>query len=388
MTGTDEKIPVVFISYSHDSKEHKRWVAEFASKLMENGIDVILDQWDLGLGDDVPKFMEASFSRADHVLMICSETYVRKADDGRGGVGYEAMIVTGEIVKNLGTSKFIPIIRQSPGSVTLPKSLSTRHYVNLNEEKDFDEGFARLLHRLHNIPEVRKPPLGKSLFSIMRDLQPTKESNVSPETMPLAPYEDTGDVYRGALSFARSSDLVGWRKLIRAAKKSLLIDLADWRAKYENAPLPDESQLVHAGIEGVDAFGPLISIALAGVESGRDNFTNQIALVDEILFPMGWNPAGRAHVVYMPELAVYVYQGLHGAMCLQTGQLPLALGLASTNVENRNRSEAFILWEGSNLIGWPESLGRKATVAWDVLATLPQNCDGSMNLSGAMRNSK
>ena len=80
---------------------------------------------------------------------------------GRGGVGYEAMIVTGEIVKNLGTSKFIPIIRQSPGSVTLPKSLSTRHYVNLNEEKDFDEGFARLLHRLHNIPAVLRFSLGK-----------------------------------------------------------------------------------------------------------------------------------------------------------------------------------------------------------------------------------
>ena len=44
--------------------------------------------------------------------MVCTETYVKKADEGKGGVGYEAMIVTGELVKNLGTSKFIPIVKQ------------------------------------------------------------------------------------------------------------------------------------------------------------------------------------------------------------------------------------------------------------------------------------
>jgi len=65
-----------------------------------------------GLGDDVPKFMEKSVSSSDRVLMICTEPYVRKADDGVGGVGYEAMVVTGELVKNIGTSKFIPVIRQ------------------------------------------------------------------------------------------------------------------------------------------------------------------------------------------------------------------------------------------------------------------------------------
>jgi hypothetical protein len=30
--------------------------------------------------------------------MICIGPYVRKADDSEGGVGYEAMIVTGELV--------------------------------------------------------------------------------------------------------------------------------------------------------------------------------------------------------------------------------------------------------------------------------------------------
>ena len=55
-----------------------------ATKLMGNGMDVNLDQWDLGLGDDAPKFMEKSVTEADRVLMICTETYVHRANEGSG----------------------------------------------------------------------------------------------------------------------------------------------------------------------------------------------------------------------------------------------------------------------------------------------------------------
>jgi TIR domain len=78
--------PVVLVSYSHDSPEHKRWVGELAAKLVKKGVDVILDQWDTGPGDDLPKFMEKAVGRADRVLMICSDAYVQKADDGKGAL--------------------------------------------------------------------------------------------------------------------------------------------------------------------------------------------------------------------------------------------------------------------------------------------------------------
>jgi hypothetical protein len=52
-----ENIPKVFISYSHDSPQHKTWVAEFAAKLVDKGIDVTFDRWDLRRGGDVPKYM-------------------------------------------------------------------------------------------------------------------------------------------------------------------------------------------------------------------------------------------------------------------------------------------------------------------------------------------
>ena len=105
--------PKVFISYSHDSPEHKQWVSELGAKLRHNGVDTILDQWDLGLGDDRTLFMERGVKESDRVLVICTDSYVSKANAGIGGVGYERMIVTAQLVQDLGTNKFIPIIRQA-----------------------------------------------------------------------------------------------------------------------------------------------------------------------------------------------------------------------------------------------------------------------------------
>ena len=118
MPSESADAPVVFISYSHDSREHKQWVAKFAEALLDKHVQVIFDQWDLEPGDDVSKFMERAVKAADRVLMICSEPYVRKANDGKGGVGYEAMIVTGELVRDLGTRKFVP-----PRHTTIKKRL-------------------------------------------------------------------------------------------------------------------------------------------------------------------------------------------------------------------------------------------------------------------------
>ena len=50
--------PKVFISYSWDSESHKEWVKRLTDSLIENGVDAHLDQYDLDLGDRLPKYME------------------------------------------------------------------------------------------------------------------------------------------------------------------------------------------------------------------------------------------------------------------------------------------------------------------------------------------
>jgi len=156
--------PKVFISYSHDSEAHKRWVIHLATKLRENGIDASLDQWDLKPGKDLIKFMEEGINSSDRVLVICTDNYVKKANGGVGGVGYEKMILTGELAQNLGTDKFIPLVRSKGGSPSIPKFLGTRLYIDFSDESIFEEQFLFLLRELHKEPLLKKPNLGLNPF--------------------------------------------------------------------------------------------------------------------------------------------------------------------------------------------------------------------------------
>ncbi|PYX41594.1 MAG: hypothetical protein DMG83_23505 [Acidobacteria bacterium] len=103
--------PKVFVSYSHDSDLHKDWVLKLATRLVANGVDVLLDQWDLTLGSDLPRFIESGLTTSDRVLAICTSQYVEKANAGLGGVGYEKMILTDQLMRNINSDRIIPAIR-------------------------------------------------------------------------------------------------------------------------------------------------------------------------------------------------------------------------------------------------------------------------------------
>ena len=79
------RAPKVFISYSHDSLQHKDWALRLATSMRAHGIDAVLDQWDLVPGQDLAAFMTTGIRTADRVVMICSEAYVAKAEAGSGG---------------------------------------------------------------------------------------------------------------------------------------------------------------------------------------------------------------------------------------------------------------------------------------------------------------
>ena len=153
--------PKVFISYSHDSAAHKQWVLELGTKLRHKGIDVVLDRWDLTPGDNFTQFMEVGVRDRDWVLVICTNNYVRKANNREGGVGYEVQIVTAQLVENLGIDKFIPIIRQASGQEKMPTFLGGRVYIDFTDDSQFNEKFNDLLYKLYEVPVEKKPPLGE-----------------------------------------------------------------------------------------------------------------------------------------------------------------------------------------------------------------------------------
>jgi hypothetical protein len=126
--------PKVFVSYSHDSEVHKDWVLTLATRLVANGVDVVLDQWDLNLGGDLPHFMETRLVGANRVLAICTDNYVEKANAGRGGVGYEKMILTAQIMQNIASERIIPVVRANAAPHTVPTFLSTKLYIDFRDD--------------------------------------------------------------------------------------------------------------------------------------------------------------------------------------------------------------------------------------------------------------
>jgi hypothetical protein len=158
-------VPLAFISYSHDSEQHKAWVLQLATDLRSNGVDATLDQWDLSPGQDMAAFMQSGITESDRVLMVCSAAYVSKADGGLGGVGYERLVITGELVANIDTKKFLPILRDNPSAQKTPAYLGPRRYIDFTRDVEYQSRLEELLRELHTSPATSKPPLGPNPFS-------------------------------------------------------------------------------------------------------------------------------------------------------------------------------------------------------------------------------
>jgi hypothetical protein len=366
--------PIAFISYSHDSSDHKQWVAEFASKLRHNGVDAILDQWAVGPGDDIARFMEDGVTRADRVIVICTDGYIRKADAGEGGVGFEKMIVTAELVQDLGTNKFIPVIRNVSCKRKTPKFLGTRFYVDQSGTGDSDEQFEILLRELHKTPATQKPPLGKNPFARLpsgAEARPPNGQPVTPVAIPSELISPEG-AYSTAVEIARQNDLLGWRQLVKQIRPPVYALLSDWRCTYEKTPPKDVDGLKVAVDDAVQRTASLMVIGLAGVESGRDAFVDQRSLLDDLLSISGWNPSGYKTLVSLPSTLAYVYQALHGTMALITGQPQVALRMANTELVHEHTDKMEPLWQRYEVVGWPETLGGTCSKAWDYLYKAPE----------------
>lgn len=216
-------IPKAFISYSHDFQDHKKWVLDLATRLRNNGIDAILDQWDLKPGDDLPRFMEQGLIAADRVLMVCTDKYVEKANAGAGGVGYEKMIVTADLLKTIDSNKVIPLIRQS-GSHNVPTFLRSKLFLDFSRPDQFEFSFDELIRTLHNAPLYEKPIIANNPFTPVTETPPNRTGDGVLVVMKLvvAKFE------------SQSTDYINYGSLVRHAPMSrIMFDLYIEEAKSE-----------------------------------------------------------------------------------------------------------------------------------------------------------
>jgi hypothetical protein len=175
--------PKVFISYSWSSDDYEQWVIDLAKRLESNGVEVVIDKWDLAEGQDKYVFMEqmAMAEDIDKVLMLCDEKYQKKADERSGGVGDETQIISSKIYGDVKQGKFIPIVteRDQDGQYFLPHYLSSRIYIDLSSIDCFEDGYEQLLRSIYNVPQYQRPARGKMpSFLIEREVDHYKTSAI------------------------------------------------------------------------------------------------------------------------------------------------------------------------------------------------------------------
>ena len=157
--------PKIFISYSWSSPSHQSWVIQLATELVESGIDVILDKWDLKIGQESIAFMESMVtdSSINKVLIISDSTYADKADGRSGGVGTETQIISKHIYQQVDEERFIAVIaeKDESGRACLPTFYNSRIYIDLSQAESYSENFEALVRCIYDKPQFLKPSLGK-----------------------------------------------------------------------------------------------------------------------------------------------------------------------------------------------------------------------------------
>ncbi|HUT86124.1 MAG TPA: SEFIR domain-containing protein [Elusimicrobiales bacterium] len=157
--------PKVFISYSWTSEAHRDHIRLYAERLRGDGVDVILDQWDLSEGQDKNVFMETMVTDISitHVIIFSDKTYSQKADKRKAGVGTESQIISKKIYEEIGQKKFIPVVcqKQDNDEPFLPTFLESRIWIDFSTQEKVNNNWERLLRALYGKPIYEKPALGK-----------------------------------------------------------------------------------------------------------------------------------------------------------------------------------------------------------------------------------
>ncbi len=265
--------PKVFISYSWSNQQHKDRVREWAEHLITDGVQVVMDVFDLKEGDDKYAYMERMVNddSVTHVLLFCDGHYAEKADKQKGssGVGTESQIISSELYSQIQQSKFIPIFCEfkADGNPCVPVFLKTRFGIDFSTFEKANENWEQLVRLLYGKPLYIKPELGKPPAYITNNAPtPISPITVKFETLKVALLADRKgiSIYRDDFLSAcyETADQLRVRQqpdentfpdqVVETCTKLKLVRnaLVDWvRLEGSIVPAHDYSDLLHAVLE-------------------------------------------------------------------------------------------------------------------------------------------
>src|SRR3954466_14825160 len=109
-------MPRVFISYSHDGREHEDRILFLANRLRQDGVDAIIDQYFSNPPHGWPHWTDREIQKADFVILVCTETYLKRVEGreqpGKGrGVLWESDLIYNLLYEqNPDVKRFIPFL--------------------------------------------------------------------------------------------------------------------------------------------------------------------------------------------------------------------------------------------------------------------------------------
>jgi hypothetical protein len=165
---SEDKAPRVFVTYSHDSPEHKDQVLRFATVLRARlGLDVHLDQWYDNKRRDWSLWAIEHLRDADYVLVIASPDYKRRADgvaapdEGRGAQ-FEASMLRDALTRDLRaeTGRILPVVLPGRSIADIPTFLNAHSTTRYEITEVTDAGVADLIAAITGIGRQTMPKRG------------------------------------------------------------------------------------------------------------------------------------------------------------------------------------------------------------------------------------
>lgn len=152
------KNPKVFVSYSWDSVEHQEWVLSLVNELRRNGIQANADAFITQTNTvNLNHMMVDNIKHSDFTIIICTNKYTQKADEVKGGVGFETNMLMSILQKDM---QKIVVILKDKSKDAIPFYLNGVNYIDFSDDDKFKDNFKELLHRLLNVPLLELEPIG------------------------------------------------------------------------------------------------------------------------------------------------------------------------------------------------------------------------------------
>ena len=126
------------------------------------------------------------------------------------------------------------------------------------------------------------------------------------------------EVHDFANSIIRANDYSSWEKV----KNLYFSQFTENKSIFNPQGYSEEGKFREKAITFLDTCAPMFIFSLAGRESKQEEFCDQDAWLQFLLYPFDWYDSGLSSVIDYPKSIAFLYHSIHGALGIKTKQVP------------------------------------------------------------------